>query len=745
MASIPAAVACTYLALAILSSPGGAHPGEVGSNKDGDIPLGNIIQSYFTSCLPHIVRYPTDVPLNYALLQVPATQYHIDSINDTKARNRLLWNIDERIQAIQRIGSIAAIRNFDCFLIMFSTSNDTFSDPSLLWPYNRKFLAQDMVFPCAHSDCRIMPYYFVGFMFVGEERPAKDWKRNVAEFWQELGHERKFDFHHPTPSYFFEFDSLGLQFAGSGCVYCWFCPDDHKLWEFNCGNDLAVCPVVMMDVYRNAFGKPQNVPWTVSQLGKQVGIPSVANNFCPFTLNSTASCKLDRFNRVLHFLISEFNWTNVTVLESGKIPEQLPRLSYHSDSKVPYSHHVLLTGETSAFRFITSDSVRQGGSSPSSFLDPFDSGMWLGLVVVLLTLAFCITGLTTTGRVWMSLAINVLSFASNLWDQSGILVRPKHRTKVRIVNLILICWFFTVIVITNSYKAFLKTSYVLEPTYETPWKFLKDLKSFEILFPFRSSEKKLNFLNNFYRALKTLCEQVGGRKNKEACEHIKEGTWWEEACGPRITPFDTEACLFFMEFSRGKRTVRLGKFKSDTQMALWWESRLKFLQNFVTNHRFCPVETLEQVVTDDLVHPRTAYVTLEEYFAHEWKVFEKVMKSTGVKFVGSDSGEMLGERVGWQMQSGHDGLTFGNVVWLRALAMMESGLYGLWADWDNMRKRLDEPELLEQNFVPLSFAHSDIYMQFFLCLGGLAVAFLALLAEILLQWNSNFKGICCGE
>ena len=149
------------------------------------------------------------------------------------------------------------------------------------------------------------------------------------------------------------------------------------------------------------------------------------------------------------------------------------------------------------------------------------------------------------------------------------------------------------------------------------------------------------------------------------------------------------------------------------------------------------IERLDKVIREELLEPRTVYVTESEHFAQDWKVFQKVMKSlpTPIGFVASERDESIFVRFNWQIQRSYDGEKFSDYMWLRALALRESGMFGLWTKWDGMRREFKERENVEidRDFVPLSFEHSDIHLHFWLWLGCLLIASVVLSAEILIH------------
>ena len=61
---------------------------------------------------------------------------------------------------------------------------------------------------------------------------------------------------------------------------------------------------------------------------------------------------------------------------------------------------------------------------------------------------------------------------------------------------------------------------------------------------------------------------------------------------------------------------------------------------------------------------------------------------------------------------------------------MESGIYGLWKKWDDLRKVFNGPTDVLEGFVALSFHNSDLHLHFYLYFISLSIALLVLLAEV---------------
>ena len=204
-----------------------------------------------------------------------------------------------------------------------------------------------------------------------------------------------------------------------------------------------------------------------------------------------------------------------------------------------------------------------------------------------------------------------------------------------------------------------------------------------------------------------------------------------------------------MPFFRGAESGRVdtGVIPRSDREEQWLKQRLQLMNNIVLKGRIRPIGKLKQVIERELVNPRTVFVTPLEQFERDWKVFEKVMKlmpawssASGVKFYGSKrkDSETVGLRPEWHICSGYDEHTFGNYMWLRGEALMESGIYGVWKQWDDLRKVFNGPAHVHEDLVTLSFGNSDLHLHFYLYFVALSIAFLALLAEVLVGYFKSF-------
>ena len=579
------------------------------------------------------------------------------------------------------------------------------------------------------TTSHIMPYYFIFFLY-----GSQDIGTSATALWRKL--KNTFDHYDPTPLFFFFPDHLNSYHQHPGLVYCWFCSEQYKWWGFNCTVNGVACPNVMMETYGKAFGDRKNIPWIFSKKGHVLNIQNITGS-CSLTLRSNASCALNPVHRFVGFLLHNSNWTwehvGAGVSGSNKyVRAKIPRLEYGPAVYTRYPIDLLLTEQSCAFRFITSDGVRQGQSSLHAFLGPFDTTVWLWLVVFTFVTALCLASFSRNQNLAGTIFSSFLTMVSTLLDQSPAISTHLHRIEMQAINTIMTFWCVAICVITNSYKGILKSDYVLEPKYTTSWKSLTEMTDFAVIYPFRSTDaQELEDTNtNFRTKMRKECNVEGKRLYTDSCVHKKESRshWCDECNTIAAKQADRPECLFFTEIYVLKKYLQR---VTRGENRMWLEKQLEFMEKITAKGRIRPIEMLEAVIANELVKKKTVFVTPSEHFHNDWQVFRKWMKSKrhGVAFAGSERDESFGLASVWYISSGYNEHTFGNFMSLRAAALMESGIHGVWGTWDQMRRRLGEPTPVVKDLAALSFQNSDIHFHFFLYLSGLLVAFLVLLAE----------------
>ena len=235
------------------------------------------------------------------------------------------------------------MRYIRCFLIMFSTSDDTIKSPGAMSYFQRIPTTQNTVLSYYSTYMgNILPYYFVAFITI---YGSEDVGTLAKSLWPQL--QQSLEQLDPTPLFFLGSTHRRAASGSTRYLYCWFCPRKTKWIAFDCSETVA-CPGAMTNKYWNAIKTRKTIPWLYSN-----SIPTKSAKFCPFTLKQNETCVLDEAQRVLRFLIHDSNWTNI---ESGEtFPEivftrnKLPLLTYSRvfQRKHPYKYpYLFFTGET---------------------------------------------------------------------------------------------------------------------------------------------------------------------------------------------------------------------------------------------------------------------------------------------------------------------------------------------------------------------------------------------------------------
>ena len=195
-------------------------------------------------------------------------------------------------------------------------------------------------------------------------------------------------------------------------------------------------------------------------------------------------------------------------------------------------------------------------------------------------------------------------------------------------NVIITIWLLACIVVTNSYKGMMKSNYVLDPAYTTPWKSLVEMKGSAFIFALRStSQEDVERINlDFQRNMKMRCDVKEQNQYKNACVHEKESFHWDTICVYRLIRNDNSACLFFTERQAMHRHYLEGRDnRSAGSQKPWLQKKLDFFENAVSKARIRPIRLLEEVIIDKLSKPRTAFVIPWNHFNSDWIVFQKVI------------------------------------------------------------------------------------------------------------------------
>ena len=104
---------------------------------------------------------------------------------------------------------------------------------------------------------------------------------------------------------------------------------------------------------------------------------------------------------------------------------------------------------------------------------------------------------------------------------------------------------------------------------------------------------------------------------------------------------DVNPALFLNQYRRILEPYELapkyyvGKMKA-TKSKEWFKRKINFLKKLVAKAIILPVENLADTIKNELIQPRTAFLSPGKHFELDWEIFERAMKSqslNGIKFV----------------------------------------------------------------------------------------------------------------
>ena len=148
--------------------------------------------------------------------------------------------------------------------------------------------------------------------------------------------------------------------------------------------------------------------------------------------------------------------------------------------------------------------------------------------------------------------------------------------------------------------------------------------------------------------------------------------------------------------------------------------------------RLRDVKDLEEVIRTELLKPQTASLSPENHFENDWKTFKRTVHQTGGKFAYTHHTEGFNILHGFRMRSGLN--RYADVVKLRTEMLMESGNYGLWKKWENLRGVFHWAQVDETEFVELSFRNSDAHLIFYLWAFCIGITLIIFIREVTLRY-----------
>ena len=697
-------------------------------------PVGNHVASYFHHCLSLIVDFSTQLPFNYETSDVPRTFYNYPSsylrnytFHNEIDNSREIWHMHRGIQKMQR---------FRCILTMLSVLQGTVDLNHAGISLNRVLSQYNVFGDSASISGPSMPEYFVVFSVLDENLgPVGSDGEFTHDFVRKFFHAR-YAAHLPA--------LFALQIRPvhdgerlKGFFYCWYCAAELKLSQFTCTTE-ARCPAEMMDAYSSILSvSRRNIPWIYFKRGQKVQ-PLSMSNFCPLTLGRNASCLAEEIDIVGSFLTEGSNRSAVAnIVRNTTFWNGFPSVSYKRAEPGDHPMDVLPVGRSVQFRFITADGIQSDRASFASFAAPFSDYLWLALGCTTIFLAISVAALSNHSFI-CTLPRNIVAVIAPLLEKVTFDARVSHATQV-----VMTSWIFVAIVITTSYKCMMKSNYMIEPKYATKWKSLREIENFTLIHAENIyDETWRNIIMSEFKVWEdksNVCMKEA-KLQGQTCSQSDEHLFWQSYCVVLGSMDERFACGIFELAWRAAYFCAMQQCPDDEKFKNWLNRRQSFLQNMASHSRIRPFRRIRNVIHEQLLLPRTAFVSPAENFDGDWKIFEEESRVLHVRFSYSEHSEDFGSMFGYQLTSGFNEHV-GEEMQLRAQMLMESGIFWLWKKWEKFRLDFGNGKSPSgKKFVELSFRNSDIHLTFAVYLIGVLVALIFRGAEYL--WFRGFFGSC---
>ena len=603
-------------------------------------------------------------------------------------------------------------------------------------------LFQGNVLWYGHSILRqIMPEYFVLFTIFD-----KDWGLEGSRYGlQDVTHDIVHKFFHSQyqykanlPALFaFPIDPRTEENHLKGYQYCWFCAKEYKVLAFSCSS-APHCPAAMMEAYLSMLSQSRrDIPWMYFKKGHAV-LPLDANAFCPLTLQQNSLCLADEIDIVASFLTEGSNRSGVSeVFSQSSFPKGYPCLKYSSVTMDEHPISVIPAGRSVQFRFITADGIQRDLASFATFAAPFSGNVWLALGCATIFLAVCIAAVGSLSCIY-ALPGSVIQIAAPLVEKVVVDTRFSHAA-----STMMTCWIFVAIVVTTCYKSMMKSNYMIEQKYTTRWKSFKEIENFTLVYA--ESIRDEVWRSSLTRGLENWKENLivcrtGIKTYDHKCVLSHEHLFWQTYCFVIPASADERsACEVFWLMVSTKHFCLLGQQCPDNaNFKMWLSRRTSLLWNMANHSRIRGFGKIRRVIREELLQPRTAFVSPAETFDADWKIFEEESNVLGVRFSHSEDYESFGSMFGFQLTSGFNEHV-GNAVHQRGEMLMESGIFWLWKKWEMLRRVFNSPKVPNgKTFVELSFRNSDLHLTFGVYVVGVFIALLFVGVEYF-WYRGSFK------
>ena len=691
------------------------------------------LSPHFKNCLIHTLRLNSVSEFDYTKLSSPAV---VGTAQDLRKRRHNYAHTERRPQSwkheADQMRYLSCILNIVtlAFLTQSVSSHQTYGWLRQKFVFNNeagtKFQlhSQLVIFDAAKND---------------EDVP------NTSEVVQ-LRLEMEYFVSINTIEYFLPTFWLRRSIDGStrAWFHCWYCGLTENFVPFNCPG-LESCSKNMMDVYVDATQDGRNVQWLLRQDGRYLQHSSKPAVCTPENVQPHETCERKEPGTVLEFLSEGLNTTKP--LSSATRARQLPQITYAEITGYNHPAFVLSTGERYQFRFITSDSIFKHGMTLGTLTSPFQLELWLCLGATTLILAVLLARLT--GFSFLRCGLNVVHLASTMLEQPVQLLQYRPGTSLlslRACRVTMGTWLLCILAIGMTYKAMLKSTYMLEPKFETKLEYLKDLQGFTLYFLHAISSETTPRSRQSLESHMAMCtklrkvyeERYGIGFDELDCEaefytttcdawlHYLEGVRNLSFCSAvqtHITLYSIarekkcKGIIVDLMFT-GKESERLFSYTHDGENSHCLCDHHRLIKRLMQHVRVHDEAELESLLMNGLSHPRTALVVPQQSFEKTWEQVRKVMKTTRKKFasnIQTKNDPVLSISPKYKISSGF-GIEGKNVLLWRAKVLMESGLQKLWKSREvvgqRRAKKFNGMTGKYSSFIPLSLSNSDFIIVF---------------------------------
>ena len=475
--------------------------------------------------------------------------------------------------------------------------------------------------------------------------------------------------------------------VSTGWFVCHYC-GGKEIYDFECADETS-CVESLWQMYRAAIQDGKNVGWVINWLPiKSIVETFDRRKYCPMTLKTKKSkCYSRKLELAAGVLFAELNGTAIMkAAELQVIPVRLP--SMHTAGTLRDSSlELVLTGHSPAFLFITSDSVTKVDTSPFGYLtSAFNFCVWYLMCVAVATIAIILSTYELSRIGLNALMAKIIQTYVVLVDQAHFREGSARRNVSR--SVLVATWLISALFLSVSYKCIFKSHYIFEPQYQTRWKELIEISNFTLYFGVH----------------------VENKSRDHSCESTYYKSCDEMNLVTRVGFSDRGACAL-TSLARMYPHINYDWDKNFTRIykeGFW---------NIVDNLHIVCMNDIETVISEELIRPRTAFVSPSNHFSIDWRLFQGVNRQKKhVKFAFSGNAEepllKFHESIGFP--AGLNKIHKSQVP-ARLKALLTSGIYQLWEKWETLRDIFNTEASIKQDhiqFLALSLQGSDIYVVF---------------------------------